>query len=134
MVSRVTDMFMLAGLGAIDRLETPIAAFPAVVRGSAALDDVREVHSGHGLFVEYTIDSLAHVAPLLHDKDQTLVVHGFDEAEVDELLRSLPNRAIDRIVPPGQATDFATVWDGTDLIDILTRKVNLPSRLAASRR
>ncbi len=84
------------------------------------------------MFVEYTVDALSRVAPLMDDKDQTIVVHGFDDAEIDTLLRSLPNRAVDRIVPPGQATDFSTVWDGSDLIDILTRKVSLPARLRAA--
>jgi hypothetical protein len=122
-MSRATDLFMLAGEGAIDGLSTPLAALPARASGSSTLAHVREIHSGHGMFVEYTVHALRGVAGLMEDKDQTVVAHGFDAAEIDLLLRSLPNRAVDRIVSPGQATDFSTVWDGSELVDILTRKV-----------
>jgi len=127
-MSRVTDLFTLAGTGAIDRLRTSLAAFPARASGSAALTEVREIHSGHGMFVEYTVSSLADMARLMDDKDQTVVAHGFQDAQIELLLQSLPNRAVDRIVLPGQATDFSTVWDGSDLFEILTRKVSVAQR------
>jgi hypothetical protein len=127
-ISRVTDLFMLAAVGAIDRLGAPLAAFPGRAAGHSALAELREIHSGHGMFVEYDLPSLAEVASLMDDKDQTLVVHGFRDDEVEALVRALPNRAVDRIVTPGQATDFATVWDGADLFDVLTRKVSVAQR------
>ena len=37
--------------------------------------------------------------------------------------RTLPTRAIDRIVPIGTALDFSAVWDGYDLFQILSREV-----------
>jgi hypothetical protein len=128
MMSRVTDLFMLAGAGAIDRLGSALAAFPARASGRAGLREVRNMHSGHGMFVEYSLPALAELARFMDDKDQTLVAHGFTDPEIELLLQSLPNRAVDRIVMPGHATEFSTVWDGSDLLDVLTRKVSLTLR------
>jgi hypothetical protein len=52
-------------------------------------------------------------------------VYGLPVEELHELIEILPNRALDRIVAPGQATEFSTIWDGTDLFDVLTRKIGL---------
>ena len=126
LMSRVTDLFMLAGSSVIDRLATPLSSYPARASGCSTLGGVREIHSGYGMFVEYAVTSLLDVARLVDDKDQTMVVHGFADSEIASLLRALPNRAIDRIVLPGQANDFSTVWDGSDLFAVLTRKVRVP--------
>jgi hypothetical protein len=122
-MSRVTDLFMLAGRGALDRIDGSLAAFPARALGRGRLADLREIHSGHGLFVEYVAPSLQDVAGWLDGKDQTLVTHGFCRSEIGRFVQSLPNRAIDRIVAPGDASNFSVVWDGSDLLELLTRKV-----------
>ena len=86
---------------------------------------VREIHSGHGLFVEYVAAKAADIAGFVREKDQTLVAFGLPDEALHELIEMLPNRALDRIVAPGQATEFSTIWDGTDLFDVLTRKISL---------
>ena len=50
----------------------------------------------------------------------------FSREALVALLDQLGNRALDRIVPFGRALDFHPVWDGTDLLDVLTRKITLP--------
>ena len=42
----------------------------------------------------------------------------------DFILLEKPN-GIDRIVPIGKTTDFSLTWDGFDLIDTLSRKIEL---------
>jgi len=76
--------------------------------------------------VDVQLDTLEALAPQLDDRDQTLVVQGFPRESLIKLLDRLGNRAIDRIVPFGRALDFHPVWDGTDLLDVLTRKITLP--------
>jgi hypothetical protein len=122
-------MFYRAAVGAADRLAGPLAARPGRIFGRALGDAVRESHTGFGLFVEYRLPALAALLPMLTDKDQTLVVYGVDWAEIESFAARLPNRSLDRIVQPGQATDFDRVWDGMDLFDLLTREVNLPVAL-----
>ena len=122
---RVTDLFSLAALGAIDALGAPPAQLPARASGMGGMDLVRGIHSGYGMFIEYRVARAADVAGFVRETDQTLVAYGITGGDLDALIGGLPNRAIDRIVAPGQATEFSTVWDGTDLFDVLTRKINL---------
>ncbi len=131
MMSRVSDLFTMAAEGVIDGVSSPLAQLPARARAVGPEDAVRDLHSGFGLFVEYQIDSITQVVPFLSDKDQTLVVHGIAPGAVAELVEQLPNRSLDRIVGVGQATDFDITWDGTNLLDLLTRRIIAPSRQAA---
>ena len=78
------------------------------------------------MFIEYFVRTIDEIPPLLASKDQTLVAYGLSEEQIEALVERLPNRAIDRIVLPGQATEFSTMWDGSELLDILTRKVSIP--------
>jgi hypothetical protein len=129
MMARVTDLFCLAAAGSIERLAAPPAQRPALATGTAALEAVRQIHSGHGLFVEYEAATAAEIAGFVREKDQTLVAYGLAAEALEGLLEVLPSRALDRIVAPGQATEFSTVWDGTDLLDVLTRKIGLSARV-----
>lgn len=87
---------------------------------------MKALHCGNGLFLEQHLDHLRDLAPQLSDKEQTLSVFGFDRAELLDFVDCLPPRAIDRIVPLGEALSFAPVWDGTDLFAALTRQISLP--------
>lgn len=129
MMSRVTDLFIMAGEGVIDRVDGPLGALPARGNGGDPSGQLRELHSGFGLFVEYRLDTLADLEPYLVDKDQTLVVEGVAADDVQALVDRLPNRSLDRIVSVGQATDFATSWDGINLLDLMTRRISVPRRV-----
>jgi hypothetical protein len=122
-MARVTDLFALAAAGCIERLASRPAARPAIAIGTRTLDAVREIHSGHGLFVEYLVADVEEIASFVRAKDQTLVAYGLKREDLDRLVEILPSRAIDRIVAPGQANEFSTIWDGTDILDVLTRKI-----------
>lgn len=125
-MTRVTDIFMLGGLGLITQVGGPLGAMPGRVAGTTLTDDVRERHNGFGLFVEYQRESLLDLLPVLSEKDQTLICHGLPLSEIEAFAAKLPNRSIDRIVQPGQATEFDIVWDGANLFDHLSRAVSLP--------
>jgi len=87
---------------------------------------MKALHCGNGLFLEQRLDCLRDLAPQLSDKEQTLSVLGFDRTELLDFVDSLPPRAIDRIVPFGEALSFAPVWDGMDLFTAFTRQISLP--------
>ena len=86
---------------------------------------MREQHRGGQLFLEWHLKSLFDVIPYLTEKDQTLSVYGFSKHELLKLIEALPHRAIDRIVPIGNALNFQTTWDGYALFQELTREVTL---------
>lgn len=88
---------------------------------------VKEIHCGNGLFLEQRADSLAALAPQFSDREQTLSVFGFTHDALAALMQTVPPRAIDRLVPIGQALDFSPVWDGQDLILSFSRLIALPA-------
>ncbi|XRD25650.1 acyl-CoA reductase [Lysinibacillus fusiformis] len=83
----------------------------------------REKHCGAGFFIECTVESVEEVASKLTDKDQTLSYYGLSKEEVKELVNAISTRAIDRIVPVGQALNFSSTWDGQSFLTSFTRKI-----------
>jgi hypothetical protein len=84
-------------------------------------------HPGGGLFFETYLESLLEVAPFLGRRDQTLTWFGFTLEELHALVQNLNGRAIDRIVPIGQALQFHRFWDGYDLLQEFCRCVYIES-------
>lgn len=83
----------------------------------------RQQHCGSGLFLECHVQSIEEVAAKLADKDQTLSYYGISKEDLNMLVNAISNRAIDRIVPLGQALNFSSVWDGQQFLTSFTRKV-----------
>lgn len=86
---------------------------------------LREIHPGNGLFYEIDVENIDQIAKQVKNTDQTVTYFGLDKSEISDLLFSLPNRGLDRILPIGQALDFSFIWDGYDLFEAFTRKVIL---------
>jgi hypothetical protein len=84
-------------------------------------------HPGGGLFFEAHLESLLELTAFLGRRDQTLTWFGFTPDELHALVRSLNGRAIDRIVPIGQALQFHRFWDGNDLLQEFCRCVYIES-------
>lgn len=127
LMARVTDANLLAALGHAVHSPDAMGLYPLRLETTHADGHIREIQSGHGLVVEIELPALAALAAQLDDRDQTLVQHGFDTEALTTFLSTLGNRAVDRVVPFGRALDFHPVWDGTDLLDVLTRKITLPA-------
>jgi hypothetical protein len=110
-------------------LDLPVSDYRAesdvVVLRLDSLEGFRREHCGGGLFYEVTVDSLARIAPHLERRDQTLACYGFSKDELGALVRELGGRAIDRIVPIGQALQFHRYWDGYDLLQEFCRRIHL---------
>lgn len=127
LMARVTDANLLAATGHRVHSTDAIGLYPLRLEATRGDGGMREIQSGHGLVIEIDLHALDALAPQLDDRDQTLVQHGFSTPELRDFLSRLGNRAIDRVVPFGRALDFHPVWDGTDLLDVLTRKITLPA-------
>jgi len=89
-----------------------------------------DAHKGSGLFLELSLASLAQLNPMLKPANQTLSVWGVDPKLLHEWLTTVQT-GVDRVVPVGEALTFSTNWDGVDLIDQFSRKVNLHKSFSA---
>jgi hypothetical protein len=83
----------------------------------------RDQHCGYGLLYEIQRDRLDDSAGLFVAEDQTIAYWGFAREALAAWVCNLPDRAIDRIVPLGQALRFADRWDGHDLLLAFSRQV-----------
>lgn len=126
LMARITDACLLATVAEGARLEDSLSAYPIRLAVGRAGGDLREIQSGYGLVTEVDLPRLDLLADQLDDRDQTMVAFGLDHAQLAAFASSLPNRALDRIVPVGRALDFHHIWDGTDLFAVLMRRVTLP--------
>jgi len=78
-----------------------------------------------GFFIEYDADNLGEILPLCDEQCQTLTYYGLSKKELSNFFLDFKPRGIDRTVPIGNSMDFALVWDGYDLIRMLSRKVSV---------
>ena len=115
---------VFSGSAIVERPVTAYRRFPELtVLTLASLDDFNREHSGGGLFFECHLPALASLASPLLRKDQTLTYFGFPEQDLRAFAHSLNGRAIDRIVPIGQALQFGRFWDGQDLVQEFCRHI-----------
>ena len=74
-----------------------------------------------GFFYEYSCDDLTELAPLCGSRCQTIGYLGtlemFDTLLAEEL------SGVDRIVPIGKTMDFDLIWDGYNLVEMMTRRI-----------
>ena len=69
--------------------------------------------------------SLEELAEVVDEKYQTLTYFGVDPERVRRLVIDKHLRGIDRIVPVGSAMDIDIVWDGYDLVTLMSRVVDV---------
>jgi hypothetical protein len=125
-LNKLVTAYASAATGIADRVwpdvTGPISRVHLETNASA---EFRKVECGGGFFFETERGTIHQIADILTERDQTLAYYGFEREELKELALSLPPRAVDRIVPIGSALDFNTVWDGSNLLQVFTREVDL---------
>lgn len=88
-------------------------------------DMIHNFSCNSGYFSEYNASSLLELEKIINRKYQTLSYYGFSKEELKDLIFKLKPFGIDRIVPLGRTMDFSLVWDGYELIDTLSRKIEI---------
>lgn len=80
---------------------------------------------GNGYFYEYNLKSLRDLENIVTEKYQTITYFGIDPNQIQDFVINSRLRGIDRIVPVGKALDISAVWDGFDLVIMLSRIVHV---------
>ena len=78
-----------------------------------------------GSFIEYNANDLDDLSEIVTEKYQTLAYIGMDKCALSEYIIGKRLVGIDRIVPVGKTSDFSLVWDGYDLIETMSRLINM---------
>jgi hypothetical protein len=111
-------------MAVLDRPVTQYRRFPSLsVLSLSSLAGFSRNHPGGNVFFECRVDRLDEIAPSLTRRDQTLTWFGFSPDDLRNLAVTLNGRALDRIVPIGQALQFGRFWDGYDLLQSFCRQV-----------
>lgn len=87
--------------------------------------DIDSFRCAGGYFTECDVASLDDIAPIVSAKYQTLAYYGFEREELEAFVQRNRLTGIDRIVPFGETTTFALIWDGMNLIDKMSRIVSI---------
>lgn len=87
--------------------------------------DIDNFRCSSGYFSEYTAASLSELSQIIDRKYQTLAYYGIEKTDLKEFISQIKPNGIDRIVPIGKTSDFSLTWDGYNLIETLTRKVDI---------
>lgn len=86
--------------------------------------NIDEFRCSSGYFNEYHASNLIEISPIIDQKYQTIAHYGVSKKELNKLIESNP-KGIDRIVKIGKTTDFSLTWDGYNLIDTLSRIIDI---------
>lgn len=87
--------------------------------------DIDSFRCAGGYFTEYTAQSLDEIAPIVNEKYQTLAYYGFTQQELSDFVFRNRLTGIDRIVPFGETIAFSLTWDGMNLIERMSRIVDI---------
>ena len=78
-----------------------------------------------GYFYEHSMPSIDEIASIVTEKYQTVSYFGVDPEEIRKAVLAQRLKGIDRITPIGKAMDIGVIWDGYDLVRMLSRIVNV---------
>ncbi|MEG2522332.1 MAG: acyl-CoA reductase [Lachnospiraceae bacterium] len=86
---------------------------------------IMEYKEGGGYFFEYETEDLSEIAQILQKKCQTISYLGIDELKLKEIVYQTGPRGVDRIVPMGQTMELSFRWDGYDMIETMSRLIDV---------
>jgi len=78
-----------------------------------------------GYFFEHYTEDLNVFVAIVNKKFQTLTYFGVDAKAIGTFVIDKALSGIDRIVPVGSALDISVIWDGYDLVRMLSRIVDI---------
>lgn len=115
------DAVDMAGMGQGSRIENLV--YRAEMKELP--EDITALRGTCGYFYEYDLESYEELLPVLTEKFQTVTYYGINPEEFRDFVIGHHARGIDRIVPVGKALDIDVVWDGYDVVGMLSRIVEV---------
>lgn len=85
--------------------------------------NIEDFQAGYGTFIEIDIKTIKELKKYISEKCQTITQFGFESDHIKKVIIKENFRGIDRIVKMGMAFEISNIWDGYDIINILSRKI-----------
>ena len=80
---------------------------------------------GGGYFFDYATNDLNSIVKILKKPCQTISYFGIDPQKIKDLVVNNGVRGVDRIVPLGKPMELEFYWDGYNMIDAMSRYLDL---------
>lgn len=87
--------------------------------------NVEKYHGQFGCFYEYQLNQIQELGECLSRKVQTILYAGEIKEAIADIIVTSGAKGGDRIVPVGQGLTMTPVWDGVDIIETLSRIVDV---------
>jgi hypothetical protein len=78
-----------------------------------------------GFFYQIELENFIEIKNFMTDKFQTMTYFGLDKEKLKKFIQNNQINGLNRIVPIGQALNINFYWDGYDILNILTKKIDL---------
>lgn len=88
-------------------------------------DNTHTLRGTCGYFYEYDTDDINSLAHIVNTRYQTMTYFGIDKPTLVAFVVDNRLKGIDRIVPIGAALDISVIWDGYDVVERLSRIVEV---------
>ena len=92
---------------------------------SAPDKDIENMRGKGGYFYEYSLKETGELYRMIDEKYQTVTYFGINPEKLVKEICIHKICGIDRIVPVGQAMDIDIIWDGYDLLNQLSRIIDV---------
>lgn len=125
-ISRTNEQLVFGQFGAARTAGSYHQLDPIQWLVTSNAESLVEYHPGQYCFVVVLISELADLLVHQTSKLQTLSFAGVAPDELLALLNHASCTGIDRVIAVGQALNFDMVWDGMDLLSMLTRRITIP--------
>ena len=87
--------------------------------------DIVNLRGYAGIFFESKIKNIDNLKKIINEKFQTITYFGIDRNKLENFVKNKELLGLCRVVPVGQAIDMDLVWDGKNLINELTRIIEV---------
>ncbi len=84
-------------------------------------ENIEDFRGKHGFFFESKDNELSNFELIVSERYQTVTYFGVDPDIIWDRICNVGLMGVDRVVPVGKALDISVVWDGYDLVSMLSR-------------
>lgn len=121
-VDKYTDLCEYANDGALSiRRAERFENLLYVIELEQLPESIDKIRGRYGEFFQYTLKDLSEAAGTISKKVQSCMVLGIEKEVISKMILKYHLRGIDRVVPFGKSLDIGVIWDGYDIISMLSR-------------
>jgi hypothetical protein len=89
------------------------------------INNIENLRGVNGMFFEIELSNIKSLSKFVSEKCQTITSFGHSNKKIFEIIKKNNLKGIDQICDFGKAMQFSNVWDGYNVIESLTKSINI---------